>query len=102
MRPESSRKLLFVFVELLPQQNILIRVHAINERDLGIVAWVAQHAPNQLVGRRDALSSRDETDVRMFVGLPGVAWYGAAERHCVARFEVVEVSAGFAIGVLFD
>lgn len=88
--------------QLLAQKDVLLRVDAKHEADLGLVGGVVQDALDQLVARGDAGAARDEGDGVVLVGDPLVPGDDDGEHDLVAGGQRVQVGGLSASGVLFD
>jgi hypothetical protein len=84
--------------ELVSQQDVLVRVDAPHERDIGPIIRVLEDAARQLVARRDALAAGDEGNVSVLVWSPRIPLDGGKGQG-VAGLQRVQVGRLLAIGI---
>ena len=88
-------------VELVGEEQILVRVDAPDERDARLVGGVLEDAPRELVHGRDAGTAGDHGHVLVLVGRPLELGDGR-EGERVTGLERVDMSALLATGVVLD
>lgn len=88
-------------VELVGEEEVLVRVDAPDERDACLVGGVLEDAARELVHGRDAGAAGDHGHVLVLVGRPLELGDGR-ERERVAGLERVDVRALLAAGVVLD
>lgn len=99
---EAIWVLVLQLIELLLEQNILLRDVAKNKRDLRLILRVLENSPCELPHGRYTCAAGNEGDVVVFVRRPGIFWDWAFDVEGVAGFEGVDVLGHGAVGVLFD
>lgn len=106
---ETTGKFLLEAVKLLLEQDVPVRVGAVDEREGGaLVVGVAEDALGELEDGGDACAAGDEGDVlrrplSIFGGWwrPAGAGDGEGEEEGLAGGEGVDVGGGFSLGVVF-
>lgn len=84
------------------QQDIILANIPKYQRYLGLILGITKDGSTQLVHGRDARSSRDQSDVFVFVGGPRVLGERTLEVEPLFGTHAVEMFRHGAVGVLLD
>lgn len=99
---EALRVRVFEVLELLLEQDVLLRDVAVDERHLGLVVGVVEDGAADLVHGRDAGAAGDERNVLVLVGRPGVLGQWALEVEALAGHHVVHMRGHGATLIFLD
>lgn len=99
---EAPRVGVLQFIEFLLQKDVILRDVTKDKSNLGLVIGVLEDRTDKLVHRSNSSTARDQRDVLMLVGFPGVLGQRTLELEFIANVQVVNVGGHGALVVFLD